>query len=107
MDVGVGSISGQGQTLFGDGMALWVSPTPYSVFAKGGSAFGVRTMGVGILFDTYKSVKIGNRHKDIMLVVGDGEKPMEMHNVLPTGCKSKYRYWEKRDDFYRTCGGGD
>eukprot|EP00938_MAST-03A_sp_MAST-3A-sp1_P006263 g6263.t1 len=94
-------ISGQGQTLFGDGMALWVSPTPYSVFAKGGSAFGVPDTieGFGILFDTYKNVEIGNRHKDIMLVVGDGEKPMEMHNVLPTGCKSKYRYWEKRDDF--------
>lgn len=94
-------ISGQGQTLYGDGMALWVSPTPYSVFSKGGSAFGVPETieGFGILFDTYKNVEIGNRHKDIMLINGDGEKPMQMHNVLPTGCKSKYRYWEKRDDF--------
>ena len=94
-------ISGQGKNLFGDGLALWVTNTPYFEFSKGGSAFGVpeTIKGFGILFDTYKNAEAGSKHKDIMLVNSDGDTPMQMHDPLPTGCRANYRLWEGRDDF--------
>lgn len=97
-------ISGQGQNLYGDGLALWVTSTPYGDFARGGSEFGApsKLNGFGVLFDTYKNAEAGGKHKDIMLITNDGKKEMQMHEVLPTGCRSNYRLWEGRDDFVAT-----
>jgi len=97
-------ISGQGQRLYGDGLALWLTSTARSDYQRGGSLFGApnKINGFGILFDTYKNAETGNLHKDIMLLANDGTKEAEMHKVIPTGCNSNYRMWEQRDDFSAT-----
>jgi len=97
-------ISGQGQRLYGDGLALWVTSTARSDYQRGGSLFGApnKINGFGILFDTYKNAETGNLHKDVMLIANDGTKEIEMHKVIPTGCNSNYRMWELRDDFSAT-----
>jgi len=94
-------ISGQGERLYGDGLALWVTSTSRADYNRGGSLFGApnKLSGFGVLFDTYKNSETGSLHKDVMLIAGDGSKEIEMHSVISTGCNSNYRMWEKRDDF--------
>lgn len=45
------------------------------------------------------SFKFSRYHRDIALYVGDGENPTFIQDKDHTGCYSKYRYHEKRQDF--------
>ena len=45
------------------------------------------------------SLKFSRYHRDIALYVGDGENSAFIQDKDHTGCYSKYRYHEKRQDF--------
>jgi len=97
-------ISGQGKSLFGDGIALWLADQAY--FSTGTyHGFNEYFKGVGIVIDTYKN-RGDKSHKDVSLVVNDGqsdysEKAEELKGVKDsvTGCMSNVRYHAKAHDF--------
>lgn len=64
-------------------------------FAVGFSTF--RNTEVGLL--SLNSLKFSRYHRDIALYVGDGENSAFIQDKDHTGCYSKYRYHEKRQDF--------
>jgi len=70
-------IHGQG-SLFGDGMAMWVTKER----AEMGSVFGMkdRFEGLGIFFDTYKNNRPGVVFPYIMAMVGDGQTSYDQAN---------------------------
>jgi mannose-binding lectin 2 len=97
-------ISGQGDRLFGDGMALWFIDDAENALAgpRGGEPIlgGPSTFkGVGVLLDTFQNS--GTRtHKDVSVVVNDGSKEQHAWEGLDLkGCDADFRYHEKRDDF--------
>uniref|UniRef100_A0A7S3PPA0 L-type lectin-like domain-containing protein n=1 Tax=Aplanochytrium stocchinoi TaxID=215587 RepID=A0A7S3PPA0_9STRA len=91
-------ISGQGKSLYGDGMGFWVQQKPEDRF-EGGPLLGStdKFYGFGILFDTFRNVESGHIHKDISLVQSDG-KVIDLSSPRK-GCSAKYRYWEGTDSF--------
>ena len=90
-------ISGQGKKLYGDGIALWV--TQQRRF-NSGMVFGSTDVftGFGILLDTFRNTESGHVHKDISLVISNGQNAVDMDSDRP-GCDSDYRFFEGRDDF--------
>lgn len=70
-------IHGSG-SLFGDGMAMWVTKER----AEQGSVFGMkdRFEGLGIFFDTYKNNRPGVVFPYVMAMVGDGQTPYDQAN---------------------------
>jgi len=93
-------VSGQGQSLFGDGFVLWVVQNKMHEFSKSGDFFaGPRGFtGFAIVFDTYKNAEMATTHKDIYLLSNDGNAELDIHAPL-AGCIANYRWFEKRDDF--------
>lgn len=70
-------ISGMG-SLFGDGMAMWVTKER----GEQGPVFGMkdRFEGLGIFFDTYKNNRPGVVFPYVMAMVGDGQTPYDQAN---------------------------
>ena len=65
-------------SLFGDGMAMWITKER----AEMGSVFGMkdRFEGLGIFFDTYKNNRPGVVFPYIMAMIGDGQTPYDQAN---------------------------
>jgi mannose-binding lectin 2 len=91
-------ISGQAKTFFGDGLAMWIVQDSYYVE---GDYHGSqeRFVGVGIIFDTFKNTENLIHHRDVTIVVNDGEKTWEMMTEEVKGCNLNVRYQSTRDDF--------
>jgi len=70
-------ISGTG-TLFGDGMAMWITKQR----AQGGEVFGSTDMfeGLGIILDTYKNNRPGVVFPYVMAMMGDGKTKYDKEN---------------------------
>lgn len=70
-------ISGKGKDLFGDGMAVWLVQQGYYIE---GDLHGFQDdfIGVGILFDTFKNTEHPEAHRDVTILINDGEKTWEM-----------------------------
>lgn len=84
-------ISGTG-SLFGDGMAMWVTKER----AEMGTVFGMkdRFEGLGIFFDTYKNNRPGVVFPYIMAMLGDGQTSYDQandgkSNELVAGCSAR------------------
>jgi mannose-binding lectin 2 len=91
-------ISGQAKNFFGDGIALWIMQQSYY---KEGSLHAVdeKFVGVGIIFDTFRNTETLNAHRDVTVIVNDGEKSWEMMTADVKGCEAMVRYHSDRDDF--------
>jgi len=70
-------ISGSG-TLYGDGMAMWLTKQR----AQGGSVFGFpdKFEGLGIFIDTYKNNRPGVVFPYVMAMLGDGQTTYDKEN---------------------------
>jgi len=84
-------IEGTG-TLYGDGMALWLTKER----AQGGAVFGFKDKfeGLGIIIDTYKNDRPGVIFPYVLAVMGDGKTPYDKQhdgkaNEL-AGCPAGY-----------------
>jgi len=91
-------ISGQGKTFFGDGIALWITQNSYHV---DGIIHGTAEnfIGVGVIFDTFKNTENLSAHRDITVLVNNGDKTYEMMTKDVMGCAAKVRYHADRADF--------
>ncbi len=69
-------ISGQGKSFFGDGIGLWITQQGYYV---DGNLHGSKESfyGIGIIFDTFKNTENLAAHRDVTILVNDGEKTYE------------------------------
>lgn len=91
-------ISGQGKNFFGDGMAIWFVQQAY--YVEGDLHGSVeRFKGFGVVFDTFKNTETLSYHRDISILVNDGEKTTEMMMDKVQGCDANIRYHEARADF--------
>jgi mannose-binding lectin 2 len=91
-------VSGQGARFFGDGIALWMTQTKHY---SGGTLHGApdKFTGIGIILDTFKNTENAATHKDVMVLINDGQKSVEEMQKSAFGCDSAFRYHEKRADF--------
>jgi mannose-binding lectin 2 len=91
-------ISGQGKQFFGDGIGFWIMQQS---FWKEGNLHAVdeRFVGVGIIFDTFKNTENLASHRDVTVIVNDGEKTWEMMTEDVRGCQAQVRYHNDRADF--------
>lgn len=91
-------ISGQGKKFFGDGMAFWCIQQAY--YVEGDLHGSVeRFTGIGIIFDTFKNTETLSYHRDVSIIINDGEKTTEMMMEKVDGCDANIRYHEDRADF--------
>lgn len=91
-------ISGQGKNFFGDGLALWMVQQGY--YSEGTlHGFNEKFYGVGIIVDTFKNTENMASHRDITVLVNDGEKTLEMMVEDVKGCGASLRYHADRADF--------
>jgi mannose-binding lectin 2 len=91
-------ISGQGKNFFGDGLALWI--VQQSFYDPGDlHGFKENFQGVGIIFDTFRNTDKGQVHRDVTVLVNDGEKTLEMMTEDIQGCDAAFRYHGDRADF--------
>ena len=91
-------ISGQGKTFFGDGIALWITQNSYHVDGIiHGSA--EKFIGIGVIFDTFKNTENLAAHRDITVLINNGEQTYEMMTKDVLGCSAKVRYHADRADF--------
>lgn len=89
------SVFGQGEKLYGDGFALWLTRDPY----EAGEVFGRTSIfeGVGIFFDTYDNAveKSTHKHPYISAVFSDGSRKydhMDDSDVITrVGCHKLFR----------------
>jgi len=56
-------------------------------------------VGVGIIFDTFRNTENIAAHRDVTVLVNDGEKTWEMMTKEIQGCYSQFRYHNNRGDF--------
>lgn len=96
-------ISGQGKKLYGDGIALWLTQFTRQ---QQGEVHGIdgSFVGVGVVIDTFKNAEHGKNHRDVTILVNDGESSVALSTDEgadePTGCNvGEMRYHEDRDDF--------
>ena len=70
-------ISGKGRDLYGDGIAIWVVQQGYYIE---GDLHGFQEdfIGVGIIFDTFKNTENPIAHRDVTVLVNDGDKTWAM-----------------------------
>jgi mannose-binding lectin 2 len=91
-------ISGQGKNFFGDGIALWVTQNSYHVDGIiHGSA--EKFVGIGVIFDTFKNTENLAAHRDVTVLINNGDKTYEMMTKDVMGCAAKVRYHAERADF--------
>jgi lectin, mannose-binding 2 len=91
-------ISGQGKNFFGDGIALWITQQAYY---NPGELHGSQEkfVGVGIIFDTFRNTETLSAHRDVTILLNDGEKTFEMMTDQVIGCNANFRYHSERADF--------
>ena len=91
-------ISGQGKNFFGDGIALWITQQGYY---QEGNLHGSteKFTGIGIIFDTFKNTENLAAHRDVTVLINDGEKTYEMMTQNVLGCEASIRYHADRADF--------
>lgn len=91
-------ISGQGKNFFGDGIALWITQQAYY---NPGELHGSQEKftGIGIIFDTFRNTETLNAHRDVTILINDGEKTVEMMTDQVIGCNANFRYHAERADF--------
>lgn len=91
-------ISGQGKNFFGDGIALWMVQQGY--YTEGPlHGFQDKFYGIGVIFDTFKNLETLSAHRDVTVLVNDGEKTWEMMTENVQGCNMNFRYHNDRADF--------
>jgi len=91
-------ISGQGKKYFGDGMALWLTDQRSY---RSGDFHGAtdKFKGIGVIIDTFKNAELLSYHKDITIVINEGESDQEELLTASLGCNGDVRYHEDRGDF--------
>ena len=92
-------VSGQGKTLFGDGLAFWFTDMPN---IRSGDVFGVIDdfKGFSVIFDTFKNSEFLAVHKDISVLTGNGLAGAgDRRNTERAGCDADFRYYEGADNF--------
>lgn len=91
-------ISGQGKNFFGDGLAMWIVQQGY--YSEGNlHGFQEKFVGIGIIFDTFKNTEHLAAHRDVTVLINDGEKTWEMMTEDVKGCNMNVRYHADRADF--------
>jgi len=91
-------ISGQGKNFFGDGLALWIVQSSY--YSEGDlHGHSEKFKGIGIIFDTFKNIETVHAHRDVTVLVNDGEKTWAMMTEDVQGCNINVRYHADRADF--------
>jgi len=91
-------ISGQGKTFFGDGLALWIVKQSY--YTEGDvHGYNEKFVGIGIIFDTFRNTESYDKHRDVTVLINDGEKTLEMMTKDVIGCNINVRYHAERADF--------
>ena len=91
-------ISGKGREFFGDGLALWIVTQGYYVEGDV-HGFTDSFTGIGIVFDTFKNVESLDNHRDITVLINNGEKTFKMMTKEVQGCNINVRYHTERADF--------
>ena len=84
-------VSGQGKTLFGDGLAFWFTDMPN---IRNGEVFGVVDdfKGFAVVFDTFRNQEFLAVHKDISVLTGDGKPGAgDRRNTERPGCDADFR----------------
>ena len=91
-------ISGQAKTFFGDGIAMWIT---HNTYYTEGDVHGCaeKFMGIGIIFDTFKNTESLAAHRDVTILINDGEKTWDMMTEDVQGCNMNVRYHNERADF--------
>jgi mannose-binding lectin 2 len=91
-------ISGQGKNFFGDGIGLWVTNSAYYTE---GDLHGNQEhfYGIGIIFDTFKNTENLAQHRDVTILVNNGEKGTDEMLEKVMGCNVNVRYHNERADF--------
>lgn len=91
-------ISGQGKNFFGDGIALWITQNSYHM---DGIIHGAaeKFVGIGVIFDTFKNTENLAAHRDVTILINDGDKTYDMMTKDVLGCAAKIRYHADRADF--------
>jgi lectin, mannose-binding 2 len=91
-------ISGQGKNFFGDGIAMWITQQAYY---NPGELHGSQEkfVGIGIIFDTFRNTETINAHRDVTVLINDGEKTFEMMTDQVLGCNANIRFHSERADF--------
>ena len=70
-------ISGKGKDLYGDGIAVWIVQQGY--FIEGDlHGFQEDFIGVGIIFDTFRNTENLMAHRDVTVLINDGDKTWAM-----------------------------
>uniref|UniRef100_A0A7S0XEJ2 L-type lectin-like domain-containing protein n=1 Tax=Chromulina nebulosa TaxID=96789 RepID=A0A7S0XEJ2_9STRA len=91
-------ISGQGKNFFGDGMAVWIVQNAY--YTEGAlHGFIDKFVGIGVIFDTFKNTENLAIHRDVTILINDGEKTYEAMTQEVQGCNINVRYHNERADF--------
>lgn len=91
-------ISGQGKNFFGDGLAMWIVND--SDYIEGDlHGFVEKFYGIGIIFDTFKNTEHMSSHRDVTVLVNDGDKTFELMTEDIMGCNTNIRYYSERADF--------
>lgn len=91
-------ISGQAKTFFGDGIAIWI--THHSYYTEGDLHGSLEKFtGIGIIFDTFKNTESLSAHRDVTILINDGEKTLEMMTEEVQGCNMNVRFHNERADF--------
>ncbi|CAM9996743.1 unnamed protein product, partial [Phaeothamnion confervicola] len=91
-------ISGGDERLFGDSLALFITTEPRP---SEGTLYGFQDkfVGIGVVMDTYRDSPVPSKHRDVSVVVNNGQKGFNEVTDALTGCNANLRYYEKRDDF--------
>jgi mannose-binding lectin 2 len=91
-------ISGQGKNFFGDGLAMWITDQPY--YTEGNiHGYTDKFVGIGIIFDTFKNTESLAAHRDVTILINDGQKTYDMMTENVMGCNTNVRYHADRGDF--------
>ncbi len=62
-----------GKNFYGDGIGLWIVQDPY--YTEGNlHGYQENFVGVGIIFDTFKNTENIAAHRDVTVLINDGEK---------------------------------
>lgn len=91
-------ISGQGKNFFGDGIGLWMTQHSYQMdgIIHGNAE---KFIGIGVIFDTFRNTENLKAHRDVTVLLNDGQQTYEMMTENVQGCNTNVRYHAERDDF--------
>ncbi len=91
-------ISGQGKNFYGDGIGFWV--TQHGYYSEGNlHGSEEKFVGVGIIFDTFKNTENLAAHRDVTILINNGEQTLDLMTKDVQGCNANFRYHADRADF--------